>query len=141
MVTRRVCRNIPKHLIIGLYLAAAVWGWNLFKIAEPSILPVVSGFAITEVDTSNPASVGIRGIVTKTRDCRFIQLAAYSGKDLVNVHFTETQRLTTRVPGAQSFGWWIITPSVSHITLYADHECSTGSVRTKIFSGLIKGGK
>lgn len=137
MVMRRLCNRVPRHIYIGLWIALAVWLWNGFKVIEPRLLPVVSGFAITEVSRSDDSHVMIRGIVTKQRDCRFIQLAGYSGPDLLNVRFTETSEAVNRVPGAQSFGWWVITPSVQYLRLYADHECATGRVRTKLFDGVI----
>lgn len=138
MVMRKLCNKVPRHLYIGLVLALVLWAWNLFKLVEPQVLPVVSGFAIVDVDRDQAGEVWIRGTMTKVRDCEFTQIAAYSGPTLLDLHYTETREQVSRIPGAQTWGWWTLTPDVNALSLYADHECITGRVRTKLFDGVIK---
>lgn len=138
MVTRRLVKGTPRHIKVGIMLAVLLWGWYWFKQVEPRLMPVVSDFAITGVDREQDGEVWIRGTMSKVRDCDFVQVAAYSGATLLDLYYTETQEQVNRIPGVQTWGWWIVTPDVTGITLYADHDCATGRVRTTLFDGVIR---
>lgn len=138
MVTRRLVKGAPRHIKVGILLAALLWGWHGFKQVENRLMPVVSDFAITGVDREQDGEVWIRGTMSKVRDCDFVQVAAYSGPTLLDLYYTETREQVNRIPGAQTWGWWILTPDVMDITLYADHDCATGRVRTTLFDGVIQ---
>lgn len=129
-------KGMPKHLYRILLLTVAVWAYTGFKSVEPTIFPVVSEFAIEFADRT-PHSVSIAGTMNKVRDCRFEGIVAYSGDRLVSIEFTETQKVVSRVEGKQSWGWWVVTPPVGYITLYAEHACMTGMVRTKLYDGVL----
>lgn len=126
----------PKHIFIGLGIAAFVWAWVAFKAMEPSIYPVVSDFTIDEVKIED-SQQRIMGMMTKNRDCTFVEVIAYSGDHLVSLGFTETPVPVSRVEGRQAWGWWLITPPVKTVTLYSRHECATGEVTTKLWEGSL----
>jgi len=113
-----------------------VWGWLGFKQIEPDFLPVVTDFVVDSVEVVDDGQ-RLSGSMNKVRDCEFIQLIAYSGDNLVAVGFSETPVPVSRVEGVQSWGWWVITPPIMALTLYARHNCATGRVTTKLFEGEL----
>jgi len=128
--------EMPKYLVFILLLTLATWAWVGFKKIEPVIWPVVEPIKIDVVEYVDGA-VRIRGKLDKVRDCEFKQLVAYSNDFLLHTRFTETAEPVNRVPGVQYFGWWVFTPPVDVITIYSRHECSTGTVVTKIYEGAL----
>ena len=127
----------PKHVYVGLWIAGAVWGWNLFKYLEPSLFPVVTGFVIEEVQKVD-GQQQIAGRMYKQRNCDFTEVVAYNGKgDLVDIEFLDVKQVVSRVEGVQGWGWWAIIPAVNKLALYSNHNCATGKVTTKLFEGVL----
>lgn len=130
--------EIPMALKLAVYSAAGVWGLIGLKQLEPILYPVVSGFEITEINQSK-ISTSIAGVLTKRRDCTFKEVIAVSRGRVVSVVFDETAYNTTgvvsRPAGQYDWGWWTIIPRVSHLELYARHDCTTGEVLTEMWEG------
>lgn len=129
-------QHAPKHIKVGVFIAALVWGWIGFKKIEPKIMPVVKDFSIDEVVTEGNTQ-RISGLMNKVRNCDFVELVAYSGNHLIGIGFTETPAPVSRVEGKQEWGWWVITPPVKQLTLYVNHACATGKVTTKLWEGEL----
>ena len=126
----------PRHIKVGLVIAAVVWSWLGFKSIEPSIFPVVTDFTIHETQIQGSDQL-IAGMMIKRRDCLFKSVVAYSDNHLVGIRFTETLEPVSRIEGAQAWGVWIITPPVTELALYSRHECATGLVTTKLWEGEL----
>lgn len=126
--------DAPKHIKIGVLIALLIWSWIGFKQIESIIFPVVVNFQIEQVMVEDRDQM-IAGTMNKVRDCRFQEIVAYSGDHLIGVSFTETPAPVSRIEGRQAWGWWVITPPVKRLTLYARHQCATGDVMTKLFEG------
>jgi len=126
----------PRHIKVGLVIAAIVWSWFGFKAVEPTIFPVVTDFTINETTIQGNDQL-ISGMMIKRRDCLFESVVAYSGDHLVGIRFTETPSPVSRIKGDQAWGIWIVTPPVIELSLYSRHECATGSVTTKLWEGKL----
>ena len=127
---------LPKSVQWTLLIAAVVWITIWLKKIEPSLFPVISDFKIETV-TQHPEGTALEGTMIKTRGCEFKEVVAYSGPYLVDVQFTETTKIVSRIEGRQAWGIWMIIPPVKELTLYARHNCATGVVETKLFEGLL----
>lgn len=139
MIALDVKENIkflPKSVQWSLSIAVAVWLTVWLKTAEPELFPVIEDFKIEQVEQLD-IGTSIEGTMFKARGCEFKEVVAYSGKYLVNVEFSETTKIVSRIEGQQAWGVWILTPPVKELTLYARHQCVTGTVQTKLFEGLL----
>ena len=139
MITLDVKENIeflPKSIQWALIVGGAVWLAVWLKTMEPELFPVIEDFEIEQVDHSDTGT-SIQGTMYKARGCEFKEVVAYSGKYLINVEFSETTEIVSRIEGQQAWGVWILTPPVKELTLYARHQCVTGTVQTKLFEGLL----
>lgn len=126
----------PRHVLLGFVLGLFAWGSILFKSFEVDLYPVIKNFQITEVRRSSD-EVMIYGTMEKVRDCEFKGLIVYSGGAIIDIRESRIGADVSRVRGAQDWGWWIITPAVTELTLYVRHKCSTGDVLTKLYDGVI----
>lgn len=127
-------------LITGLSLAGLFWGWNIFKEVETYVWPVVSDFQIDEVQHEKGRTL-LGGQLSKSRACEFLDLIAVSGSRIVSIEFQETAYNSTgvvsRPVGFYDWGFWAVIPRVSQLTLYSEHQCSTGLVTTKLWDGEL----
>lgn len=132
--------DMPRPVKYALYVTVFTWAAWGFKKVEPTFFPVVADFVITQSETIGN-SKRISGVMTKKRDCEFVELIAYSGSHLVSLAFADRPSSSTgvisRVEGTQDWGWWVITPAVDTLTLYSRHNCATGRVLTRLFDGRI----
>lgn len=128
--------DMPKGVKYAFIATVLMWAAYGFKQIEPYIYPVVGEFSIEQVENISDGS-RIAGHMVKSRDCEFLELSAYTRDRFINIAFTETASPVTRVQGQQEWGWWLVTPRVKHITIYARHSCLTGTVITKLFDGEI----
>lgn len=130
--------DMPRAVRIALLSTIFAWLFYGYKEIEPTIYPVVTNFNITNIEDT-PEGTRIAGTMDKKRDCKFEAILAYSNNALVDVVFTDVVHNAgiSRVTGSQSWGWWIIVPSVSELTLYSRHSCDTGKVLTKLYDGVL----
>ncbi len=139
------------HLILNkwtkfpLMLLASVivmYSWIGFKhIIEPWVFPVVSDFKIQRIETRDN-TLFISGVMTKTRDCKFESVTIYDNAlrppKLLDVRFLDTpSAMPSRNEGFQAWGVWAVTPESRNIIITARHECSTGTVKTVLFDGVL----
>ena len=139
MITLDVKENIeflPKSIQWALIVGGAVWLAVWLKTMEPELFPVITDFKIENVEQLDNGTA-IEGTMLKARGCEFKEVVAYSGNYLVDVQFTETTEIVSRIEGQQAWGVWVIVPKVKELTLYARHKCVTGTVQTKLFEGLL----
>lgn len=129
--------HIPISIKYGLFFAAVTWLIVGLKSIEPTLFPVITDFEIEQYQHKDTGTE-IQGTMFKARDCEFKEVVAYSGEYLVDVKFTETTEIVSRVEGHQAWGVWFIIPPVKQLALYARHDCAvTGKVTTKLFEGLL----
>lgn len=123
----------------ALYIALASFLWGAFKYIEPTVFPVVKDFTITSAEPAPGNRIKISGTFKKVRDCEFSGVIGYSGDQYVSITFSAAPdaRVVSRIMRKQTFGPWLLVPKVSHLELYARHNCSTGEVVTKVFDGAI----
>lgn len=139
MITLDVKENIkflPKSVQWALSVGVAVWLTVWLKTMEPELFPVITDFKIENVEQLD-SGTAIEGTMLKSRGCEFKEVVAYSGSYLVDVQFSETTKIVSRIEGQQAWGVWLIVPKVKELTLYARHKCMTGTVQTKLFEGLL----
>lgn len=129
-------QQLPASIRWALVFSSVVWSIIGFKHYEPTFFPVIENFTVLDVQQLEEGTA-LSGEMLKARDCRFKEVVAYSGRHLVDVRFTETSKIVSRLEGYQSWGVWLIVPPVREITLYARHDCVTGTVTTKLFDGLL----
>ena len=114
-------------------LGLAIAGGLLFTLAcittvlcaqfvEHEFYPVVDEFAITQIE-HHPGFVLLSGTMHKTRDCRFIEVSAYSGDQIVSLDFLDPPHALSRAIGAQHWGQWRVSPDVSVLRIQARHQC------------------
>lgn len=136
---RRRVPPIGKYTKCALMFAIACGFWLSFKQVEPRIFPVVKNFSIEAVQDLG-SSIAISGRFDKVRGCRFVEIVGYSGNEFVTVTFKRSPDapvVSRIVRDGQTYGPWLLVPKVPSIELFATHICSTGFVKTKIFSGAI----
>ena len=129
---------LGKKTTWALYFMLACGFWLTFKQFEPTLWPVVEDFQITSA-VDHGDRVIIYGEFNKTRDCTFIDVVGYSGKQYVSVSFglNPDAPVTSRLVREQTYGPWILVPKVPQLELYSRHICATGTVTTKLFSGAL----
>lgn len=135
-MVRTMLAHVTPMTRLGVQLAVLFWSAWLFKQLEPVVFPVVDNFTIEHAFERNKG-IAISGSMEKVRDCRFVEVVAYSDQHLVNVEFSETSHVVSRIEGQQSWGWWTLTPAINRVKLYALHECWSGHVTTKLFDGEL----
>lgn len=135
---RSKCPPMGKATRWALYFTIVLGAYIALKAVEPHVFPVVKDFRITEV-VAEGDNLWIRGDFNKVRDCEFLEVVAYSGKQHVAVVFAEHPRapVVSRLVGSQTYGPWLLVPRVPQIEIYARHQCFTGEVTTKLFDGAI----
>ena len=92
---------------------------------EREYLPVVINAHVMSV-THTKSSVIIHGVIDKVRDCRFVELLAYHGDQLLTTRFIENEDVhskLTRAIGPQHFGPIEVSQDVPFISLYVRNEC------------------
>lgn len=125
-----------------LVATTAYWMFQVFKTVEGQYFPVVTDFAI-EHTTFNDDSVMLSGTMVKVRDCAFISVVAYDvsttpHRKLVVKFQGETKAdESSRVVGAQQWNEWILKPKSKNLEIFSRHQCATGEVLTRLFSGSI----
>ena len=136
---KKIGHTLGKYILVGITIGCLVWGWILYKTLESTINPVVENFIILNIDRVD-GQLWIHGSMDKVRPCTFKSVTAYSGNALVHLEFrdTESKEVINRITGHQEWGWWIITPDVVTLRLYATHMCSTGIVTTELFNGVVQ---
>ena len=132
---RRCLPPLGRWTRYALYFAILCGVWVSFKQVEPTLFPVVKDFQITHT-AQEGGGVLISGTFRKVRGCEPVEVLGYSGNKYVAVVFPRYP-IVTRLQREQTFGPWKLVPKVSHLDLYARHICYTGSVTTKIFSGVL----
>lgn len=122
----------------AFYVALACGFWLTFKQFEPAIFPVVEDFVVEKAEREGD-NVRLYGSFNKVRDCEFIDLVAYSGKNHIAVVYGKHPQAprVSRIVREQTYGPWLLIPYYPKIEIYAHHGCSTGVVTTKLFSGAI----
>lgn len=133
--------NWSKFALSLLFVVILIWGWIAFKKAETILFPVVSGFEIHATHKTN-GSLYISGVMKKERECTFKYLSIYDRAvnpiRLLEIEFLDTPKhSTTREAGFQAWGEWKITPQSKNILVTVTHKCSTGTVKTRLFDGVI----
>lgn len=128
--------NMPASIKYALIMASVVWSIVGFKHYEATLFPVIEQFSVLEVEQTQEGTQ-LSGEMLKVRSCDFKEVVAYSGRHLVDVRFTETTKIVSRLEGYQAWGVWMIVPPVKELTLYVRHQCATGTVTTKLFDGLL----
>lgn len=129
-------RFLPKSVRWAFSVGVAVWATVWLKTVEPELFPVITDFKVENVAQTDTGT-SIEGTMFKARGCEFKEVVAYSGSYLVDLQFTETTEIVSRIEGQQAWGIWMIVPPVKELTLYARHRCMTGMVETKLFDGLL----
>ena len=97
----------------------------VFQWLEHRYMPVVTGFNVTYSEHDS-GSLIIAGNMQKVRDCRFIEVAAYSGDSYLSLEFSDRHLRDhgkTRAEGLQTWGPWEITPDSMPLRLIARHQC------------------
>lgn len=112
--------------LFGLvFMSAALSAALIGQWLEHRYMPVVTGFAVTYTDHDD-GSLVIAGKMQKVRDCRFVEVAAYSGDAYLSLDFSDRHLRDhgkTRAEGWQTWGPWSITPDTTPIRLVARHQC------------------
>jgi len=114
-------------------LGLAIAGGLLFTLAcittvlcaqfvEHEFYPVVKDFTIITAD-HHSEFVLLSGTMYKARNCRFIEVAAYSGDQIVNLEFLDPPHALSRAIGAQHWGPWLVSPDVKVLRIQARHQC------------------
>lgn len=121
-------RNVAKQLAwhIGLLVLSVLFILGV-RLIDRSF-PVIKDFKVTSQKLQN-GSVIIEGSLEKIRDCKFLELNAYTADGhKVWIDFLDRpkdRQLETRAVRVQLWGpWEIYTKGSSTITLYAHHACS-----------------
>lgn len=131
--------KFPLMLLVSVIL---MYSWIGFKhIIEPRFFPVVADFKINKFEVKND-TLFISGVMTKARDCKFESVTIYDNAlrspKLLDVRFLDTPSYTpSRDEGFQAWGVWAVTPASRNIIITARHECSTGTVKTVLFDGVL----
>lgn len=130
-----------KFPVILLCCVVVMYSWIGFKHFEPSFFPVATGFEINQI-TAKDNTLFISGVMTKVRDCKFESVTIYDNAlrppKLLDVKFLDTPSgSVSRDEGFQAWGIWAITPKSRNIIITARHECSTGTVKTILFDGVL----
>lgn len=119
-------RRLRWPLLYGLvFVMSVVSALLVGRWLEHKYWPVVTGFAVTYRDQQD-GSLILAGRMQKTRDCRFIEVAAYSGDAYLSLDFSDRHLRDhgkSRAEGWQAWGPWIITPDASPVKLVARHQC------------------
>lgn len=92
---------------------------------EHEFLPVVKDFTVLTTEHFNDKVI-ISGTFNKVRDCRFIEITAYSGDRLATLVYSDTSEhvAKSRAKGPQAFGPWVIQPdNKKQLVLEARHRC------------------
>lgn len=130
-----------KYTCWALLFTVLAVSWLTFKEFEPRIFPVIEDFEISDARDMGDGTVHVYGSFTKTRDCDFVEIVAYSGPTFVRVRFMDNQGRyypdVTRKTREQNFGPWKLEPKTSQLELYATHDCLTGRVITTLFKGAL----
>ena len=108
-----------------VFVSTAVSFLLVGRWLEHKYLPVVSGFVVTYKDQTG-GSLIIAGNMQKVRDCRFVEVAAYSGDTYLTLDFSDRHLRDhgkSRAEGHQAWGPWIITPNAPNVRLIARHQC------------------
>ena len=113
-------------LLFGLvFVCSVVSALLIGRMIEHRYMPVVTGFAVTYRDQKD-GSLILAGRMQKVRDCRFIEVAAYSGDTFLSLDFSDRHLRDhgqSRAEGWQAWGPWILTPDAPHVRLIARHQC------------------
>lgn len=130
--------KFPLMLLVSVVV---MYSWIGFKYVEPRLFPVVTDFEIQHINTRDN-TLFISGVMTKTRDCKFDSVTIYDNAlrppKLLDVRFLDTPNTTaSRDEGFQAWGVWAVTPESRNIIITARHECSTGTVKTVLFDGVL----
>ena len=127
-----------KATALALVFAICCGIWVGYKVIEPIVHPVVNTFTIDETRAVE-SGVLISGSLNKVRDCKFIQLVAYSGDEYVHVDFSPSKAVTdtSRRPRYQDYGPWLLSSHINTVTLYVTHDCSTGLVTSEVYNGSL----
>lgn len=92
---------------------------------EHEFLPIVKDFTVLTTEHFNDKVI-ISGTFNKVRDCRFIEITAYSGDRLAMLAYNDTADhvVRSRARGFQEFGPWVIQPdNKKPLTIEARHKC------------------
>jgi len=112
--------------LFGLvFMSVVVSSIIVFQWIEHRYMPVVTGFTVTYSDRDH-GSLVIAGNMQKVRDCRFIEVAAYSGESYLSLEFSDRHLRDhgkSRAEGLQTWGPWAITPDATPLRLVARHQC------------------
>lgn len=130
--------KFPLMLLVSVVV---MYSWIGLKYVEPRLFPVVTDFEIQYINTRDN-TLFISGVMTKSRDCKFDSVTIYDNAlrppKLLDVRFLDTPSATTsRDEGFQAWGVWAVTPESRNIIITARHECSTGTVKTVLFDGVL----
>ncbi len=133
--------QVPKWQWRVTALILLAWSWHTFKILEPKVWPVVTGFVIYADHTKEGNNtVSISGELNKERLCKFVQVLAYDisthPKRLLEVKFPRKSP-TSRGLGLQFYGPWVLSPKSRNISIDATSSCSTGEVVTELYRGVL----
>lgn len=113
-------------LLYGSVFATSILSSLLLaRYIEHRFFPVVTDFVVTYSDKKENAMT-VAGQMQKVRDCRFIEVVAYSSNQYLSVDFVDSparQVGKSRAEGQQAWGPWLITPAASPIRLVARHQC------------------
>lgn len=107
------------------FISSVISSLLLSRWLEHKYWPVVTGFAVTYRDQQADSLI-LAGTMKKVRDCRFVEVAAYSGDRYLNLDFSDRHLRDhgkSRAEGYQAWGPWIITPDASPVKLVARHQC------------------
>lgn len=127
------CSPIDKYTKCALYVAILCGIFLGFRAVEPVVFPVVKNFTIVNVYEQGTNGLLISGTLDKVRDCEFISVVGYSGKEFIKVDSLPGSRLVR----LQAYGPWLLAPKVDTLELYMKHSCFTGTVLTKLFDGAV----
>ena len=92
------------------------------KEIDTRFFPVITSFTITQQERT-PAGITLQGALTKSRDCRFVEVVAYSDSHPVTLSFLDTKSTYSRTATTQNWGPWLIHTQAKHVTISARHQC------------------
>ncbi len=92
---------------------------------EHHLMPVVTDFKVLQAG-HEATRLYLSGTFVKARDCRFVEVVAYSGDKLLDIQFMDdktTPATRSRAKGLQHYGPWVIVPDSVNLRLEARHRC------------------
>jgi hypothetical protein len=115
-------------LLTITFTVTVVSSFLLVMHLERLYYPVVEGFEITKVQTTNNEFL-ISGTMELVRECRFVEVVAYYGMVPLVITFKDRPKgaaTTSRALGLQQWGPWILTPPFAPTKIVSRHICHPG---------------